>query len=81
MKGHTASVTRWPFRRRLARLTGSEDYTAKLWDARTGREILTLSGHTQGVTAVAFSPAGHEALTASRDGTAILWLTQDWRQP
>lgn len=81
LKGHTAGVTSVAFSpdpdaSRI--LTGSEDYTAILWDARTGQEILTLKGHTQEVTSVSFSPNGQYALTGSRDGTAIVWLTQDW---
>ena len=49
-----------PTRRRV--LTGSQDNTVKLWDARTdcerGKEILSLAGHTQEVTSVSFSPDG-----------------------
>jgi WD40 repeat protein len=61
-------------------LTGSQDNTVKLWDAHTGKEILSLVGHTQEVTSVAFSPDGRLALSSSRDGTAIVWLAVDWRQ-
>jgi len=85
LKGHSAGVTSVAFspdpkdpRKDPRILTGSEDYTAILWDARTGQEILTLKGHTQEVTSVSFSPTGQYALTGSRDGTSIVWLTQDW---
>ena len=54
-------------------LTGSDDTTAKLWNAQSGALIRTLSGHAANVTAVAFSPDGRYALTASWDQTAILW--------
>ncbi len=60
-------------------VTGSADTTAKIWDTRTRKEILTLNGHTQEVTAVRFSRDGRQVLTASRDGTAILWLADDWK--
>jgi len=43
-----------------------------------GKEIITLRHHDQTVTAVAFSPDGHSILTAGLDGTANLWLTDDW---
>ena len=80
--GHTAGVTAVAFSPEKGRptrvLTGSEDYTSVLWDAQTGREILTLKGHTQEVTSACFSPDGRYVLTASRDGTAIVWLTADW---
>ena len=49
-----------------------------MWDARTGKEILTLSRHTADVTSVTFSPDGRQVLTGSRDGTAVIWLSQDW---
>jgi WD40 repeat protein len=60
-------------------LTGSQDNTVKLWDAHTGKEILSLTGHEQEVTSVAFSPDGRLALSSSRDGRAIVWLAVDWR--
>jgi len=60
-------------------LTGSQDNTAKLWDARTGKEILTLKAHAQEVTSVSFSTDNRYVLTGSRDGTAIVWLAADWR--
>ena len=59
-------------------LTGSEDNTAKLWDAATGKEILTLAGHADEVTAVEFSPDGLTALTSGRDGRVQLWPTAPW---
>ena len=46
----------------------------------TGKEILSLPGHTQEVTSVSFSPDGRNVLTSSRDGTAIIWLARDWRK-
>ena len=39
-------------------LTGSDDKTARLWDAATGREIRRLEGHGAWVTSVAFAPDG-----------------------
>ncbi len=84
LKGHTAGVTSVAFSHEEvpARiLTGSEDYTTILWDAATGQEILTLKGHTQEVTSACFSPDGKYALTSSRDGSAIIWLTTDWTDP
>lgn len=45
----------------------------KLWDARSGKEGLTLSGHTNRVFKVAFSPTGKLLATASADGTAKMW--------
>ena len=36
-------------------------------------EVFTLRRHRGDVTAVLFSPDGHNLLTAGRDGDAILW--------
>lgn len=84
LKTHTASVTSVAFSPEpepTRILTGSEDYSAILWDAKTGQEVLTLKGHSLEVTSVAFSPDGKSVLTGSQDGTAILWLTTDGNQP
>lgn len=85
--GHTSeinSVAFSPDGRRA--LTGSGDQSVKLWDAELignaaaglprMQEIMTLSGHTDGVMSVAFSPSGQEILTAGRDGTTILWESE-----
>ena len=55
-------------------ITGSDDTTARLWNAATGEPLdITLSGHTASVTSVAFTPDGERALTGSKDITAKLW--------
>ncbi len=53
--------------------TSGGDKTAKIWDAATGRLLLTLVGHTAAVNAVAFSPDGARIVTASDDKTAKVW--------
>ena len=42
-----------PDGKRLA--TASDDHTAKVWDAATGKELLTLRGHSGFVYSVAYS--------------------------
>jgi WD40 repeat protein/serine/threonine protein kinase len=69
--GEVWAVTFSPDGRRLA--SGSEDRTAKVWDADTGRTLLTLAGHAEWVFGVAFSPDGRRLATASGDFTAKLW--------
>jgi WD40 repeat protein len=59
----------------------AEIKTADSNEPRDGTEILTLKHHDRGVTSVAFSPDGHAVLTTGLDGTAVLWLTEDWQKP
>jgi eukaryotic-like serine/threonine-protein kinase len=44
-----------------------------LWDASTGKEIRTLSGHTNAVNRVVFSPDGLQLASADLDGTVKIW--------
>jgi WD40 repeat protein len=46
---------------------------AKVWDATSGAEVLTLRGHTLAVTSAAFSPDGSRVVTGSYDHTAKIW--------
>jgi WD40 repeat protein len=46
---------------------------AKLWDAATGRELFTFSGHNGPILGVAFSSDSQLLATASTDGTAKVW--------
>ena len=48
LKGHTDTVSSVSFSPEGTRIvTGSDDGTAKVWDARTGTPLLELKGHTQ----------------------------------
>ncbi len=80
LEGHTAPVTSVAFTPDGTRAaTGAQDNAVKLWDAKTGKEILHLKQHSQEVSSVAFSPDGKLLLTSSRDGTAIVWPAVDWQ--
>jgi WD40 repeat protein len=47
--------------------------TARVWDATSGEELAVLTGHTDDVQHVAWSPDGMRIVTASADGTARVW--------
>src|SRR5262249_25307410 len=57
----------------------SDDNAVKVWDAKTGKELLALKGHTQQVWSVAFSPDGKRLAAASLAKT-ITWDTQTGKQ-
>jgi WD40 repeat protein len=47
--------------------------TAIIWDAVTGRPVLTLEGHEGNVWAATYSPDGKLVVTGARDSTARIW--------
>ena len=54
-------------------VTGSDDYTARIWDPETCHEVQRFMGHSDSVNSVAWSPDGHRIVTASDDQTARIW--------
>jgi WD40 repeat protein len=60
--------------------TASDDGTARVWDARSGREALVLRGHGGPVLSVAWSPDGARLATTSGDGTARVWDARSGQQ-
>jgi WD40 repeat protein/MinD-like ATPase involved in chromosome partitioning or flagellar assembly len=72
--GHTgdlAAVAFSPDGRQL--LTASWDKTIRVWWAKDGTSITTLSGHTGVVSSLAFAPDGDTLVTGSWDKTVRLW--------
>jgi hypothetical protein len=60
--------------------SGSMDQTVKVWDAQTGKELLTLKGHTDWVTSVAFSADGTRIVSGSMDQTVKVWDAQTGKE-
>jgi WD40 repeat protein/tRNA A-37 threonylcarbamoyl transferase component Bud32 len=54
-------------------VTGGADETARVWDARTGAEMLAFKGHKTSVGPASFSPDGSRVVTGSYDLTAKVW--------
>lgn len=74
--GHTARVTSVAFTDDGGTIvTGSVDRSARVWDAASGTLLLTLSGHTNTVNAVATFSADNLTViaTASSDLTIRVW--------
>jgi WD40 repeat protein len=72
--GHGSSVRAAVFSPDATRVvTASNDKTARMWDAATGRPVTPPLEHQHVVWAVAFSPDGTRVVTASADQTARVW--------
>jgi len=88
--GHTGTVNAVaysPFGRWV--VTGSQDFTARIWEAKTGKSLRIFGGedggsHLGSVEAIAWKPppkvpgpwkaSDDQVLTGSHDGTAKLWM-------
>lgn len=72
--GHSSKirVLAWsPDGRRIA--SGSDDYTAQVWDAATGGDAVIYRGHSSYVEGVAWSPDSKRIASGSADGTVQIW--------
>lgn len=74
LEGHSGDVTSvcvMPDGRHA--VSGSWDYTVKVWDLETGRCLRTLEGHRERVLTVSATPDGRRAVSGSHDKTVRVW--------
>ena len=71
--GGTISDVRFSHNGQTIATASNVDATAIIWNSNTGKRLKTLTGHTRGVNAVAFSPDGKTLASGSSDGTILLW--------
>lgn len=77
LEHHTSRIFAVAFSPDSATLaSGSEDYTACLWDVESGALDKVLGRHTEPVYGVAFTPDGAFLLSCSADGTIRFWDVQ-----
>src|ERR1700722_329952 len=74
LKGHSAAVHFASFSPDGKRVvTASEDHTARIWDADTGKPVGEAMTHGETVISASFSSDGKRVVTASEDHTARIW--------
>lgn len=61
-------------------VTASKDGTARIWNARAGREIRTLAGHDDALRDAVFMPGSSNVATISWDSTIRIWEGETGRQ-
>ena len=81
LKGHDGPVQSAAFSSDGKRVvTASDDKTARIWDAESGKEIAVLKGHDDLVRSAAFSSDGKRVVTASADKTARIWDAESGKE-
>lgn len=76
--GHTTKirVLAWsPDGKHIA--SGSDDYTAQVWDAATGKNPIIYRGHTSFVEGVTWSPDSKQVASGCADTTVQIWNPSD----
>lgn len=62
-----------PCRRLQLAGTTSLDASGRIWDLRTGKNIMMLQGHVKQVLGISFSPNGYHVATCSDDNAVRIW--------
>jgi tricorn protease-like protein len=61
-------------------VSGSGDWTVRLWELRTGREVRRFTGHQGQVNSVAVTPDGRYVVSGSGDWTVRVWELRTGRE-
>lgn len=76
LRGHRGAINSVAYNADGSKIvTASDDGTARIWDARTGRQLGPALKHEEEVKMAIFSPDGTRVATASDDRTARVWDT------
>ena len=74
IKGNTSKVYSAKFSPNGKRIVTASENTAKVWDATSGNELISiLTGQKNWVNSAQFSHDGNRIITTSNDATANLW--------
>ncbi len=71
--GGAISDVRFSHNRTKMATASSIDATTIIWNPKTGERLKTLTGHTNVINSIAFTPDGKTLATGSSDGTILLW--------
>ncbi|MGE3267659.1 MAG: hypothetical protein AB7P40_02855 [Chloroflexota bacterium] len=73
LEGHSASVIAIAFDHKGTHVATGGQQTARVWDARTGRQLKVLAGHKDGTLSVAFSWDDAWLATSGKDRIVRIW--------
>ncbi|KAK0186504.1 cell division control protein 4 [Armillaria mellea] len=75
LEGHDQPIRALAARGRTL-VSGSYDYSVRVWDITTGQCKFVLTGHIQKVYCIALDPKRNQAYSGSMDGTVRVWNLQ-----
>jgi len=61
-------------------ISSFKDKSVQMWDAKTGKQLRELQGHTCEVSSVAFSSDGNQIVSGSEDKSVRVWVTKTGKQ-
>ncbi|KAL8175242.1 UNVERIFIED_CONTAM: Coronin-7 [Gekko kuhli] len=83
LQGHTEKIYSIKFHPLAADLLASSSYdlSVRIWDLRSGRQALLLSGHRDQIFSLAWSPNGRRLATACKDGKVRVYEPRQSPEP